>query len=310
MLLQRATQLQDVRIAFAHIQSYVEPGGKLHLTDINLHLEDFVCEILNLTFNWTLQNTNKNSTNFPCIDLIDSSKDRKIGVQVTAEKGVKKIRKSHICRTELLPDEVDVLYIFSLLPRQSNYALGGIKNRPRFGKENIFDFNILLLELKKSSDRVLASVHAYVTQQMPGLFQAVRAKDQALYDSITRAVNVLNRDVLHAPARFETPCRMLEAIREMRIELQKYAAIYIASESVANEFKNICDILRSCEINVKREFSVLEKMSPGQQIPPSDYLPGEYIEAIETMMSIRRPIEKSISKIEAERNAVGKRLGH
>lgn len=37
---------EDIRLGFAHLQDYVRPGGRLNLTDINVHAEDFVGGVL------------------------------------------------------------------------------------------------------------------------------------------------------------------------------------------------------------------------------------------------------------------------
>lgn len=299
-MLKRAELLEDIRLAFAVLQGYIRPGGQLHLTDINIHAEDFVCELLNITYDWTLVNANTIKPNYPCIDLLDQNSNNKIGVQVTTEKGVGKIRLSHACCAHQLNGVVDRLYVFELLPKQTSYKLDNFIKTPIFSQKNIFDFDSILIALKQDSDAKVAEAQKFVTGQLPTIFAIKKEKLQKLRDSIFDCLTLLDREVLRAPQTYEDPCKMLIAIQDMRIELQKHGAIRIASESAAQEFSEICNTLRQCEYNIRDKFPYLWKAVRGDSLSYDKYGKGEYEITIKTMMTIRDPINENIRKIECE----------
>lgn len=70
------------------IQSYNNEG----YYDIDIAMEDLICDVLNLTYGYELDNLNKQQSNFPGIDLGDEQ--NRIAVQVTAESNRKKIEKT------------------------------------------------------------------------------------------------------------------------------------------------------------------------------------------------------------------------
>ena len=56
----------------------------LGLTDENIFLETYICEILNRTFDYKLKNLNEEKANFPGVDL--GNKQNNIGFQITSTK--------------------------------------------------------------------------------------------------------------------------------------------------------------------------------------------------------------------------------
>ena len=77
-MLQRDTFIEDIRKGLAALQIFILPGGTLNLTDANVQAEDFVAGLLNVIYGWELVSTNRETANYPCIDLID--KKRGLGV--------------------------------------------------------------------------------------------------------------------------------------------------------------------------------------------------------------------------------------
>src|SRR5438093_1362994 len=94
----------------------------MNLTDTNVHAEDFVAGLLNALHGWSLVNTNKETANYPCIDLIDET--RGLGVQVTAEKGSAKLTETIEClERHKLAGKVRYLKVFSLIAKQERYTV-------------------------------------------------------------------------------------------------------------------------------------------------------------------------------------------
>ncbi|MBU1364904.1 MAG: SMEK domain-containing protein [Gammaproteobacteria bacterium] len=301
-MLLRQTSIDEIRLGLAVLQGYIRPGGPLNLTDINIHAEDFVGEVLNLLYDWNLINTNSVKANYPCIDLLD--KNKYIGVQVTTEQGVKKVNKTYSCCTNELVGTITQLYVFSLIPKQNSYALKNIGGTISFSKNEILDFDDVLRKVKGSSDEKVIEVHKYIANQMPAVFANSRSKKQALRQEIASCLNMLNREVLKAPERFEQPMQMIEAIKEIRIDLQKVGASRIASETVAAEFQKITEELRQCYYKIMDEFPCFADFPRGTNPPYNQFKAGDYERSIQRMMEIRHPINASIAAIEVELKAI------
>ena len=302
-MLLRQTLIDEVRLGLAVLQGYIRPGGPLNLTDINIHAEDFVGRVLNSLYGWSLVNTNTVKSNYPCIDLLD--KDKEIGVQVTSEQGVGKINATYSCCANQLIGTITKLYIFSLIPKQGTYALKkNIGSTISFSKENILDFDDVLKKIKASPDDKVLDVHSYVVSQMPAVFASSRSKMQASRSEITSCLKILNREVLKAPERFEHPIKMFDAIKEIRIDLQKIGASRIASATVAAEFEKITEELRQCYYKIIDEFPYFSDFPKGSHPPYDKFRADDYGRSIKLMMEIRHPINCSIAAIENELKAI------
>ena len=73
----------------ANIANQVDIRTKLNLLELNIHLENFFREVLNILLDIRLQNLNNERSNAPGLDLGDPSK--KIAFQITSQKTSAKI---------------------------------------------------------------------------------------------------------------------------------------------------------------------------------------------------------------------------
>lgn len=90
--MERQNLINDVTSYFSRLKSSVKISNSNGLTDINSHLEDFFCRILNKILDLNLVNLNVIKLNFPSVDLGDEEKQ--ISVQVTSECTNKKIKET------------------------------------------------------------------------------------------------------------------------------------------------------------------------------------------------------------------------
>jgi hypothetical protein len=70
----------------------LEVRGGLNILDLHLHSENFYLHLLNLLFDWKLQNHNAERNNSTGIDLVDTT--NKIIVQVSATATKQKIESA------------------------------------------------------------------------------------------------------------------------------------------------------------------------------------------------------------------------
>ncbi len=187
-MLEAKNLLDDIRKRLASLQSYIRPGGALHLTDINIHAEDFVAGLLNAVYGWSLVNANRAKSNYPCIDLVDEH--RKIGVQVTSEEGSAKITNTLEClKKQNLSEIIGQLKMFMLVPKQTRYTINVQCPGVVFDwKEDVLDFDGVLKDIQALTDlKQLRSIRDYVADALPGLFPGESGK-RALYVAVGTAI--------------------------------------------------------------------------------------------------------------------------
>ena len=86
----REEELKIIIAELVKLKNIIETENKLNLIDKNIFLEDVICQIINIIYEYSLENTNLNICNYPCIDLIDEKE--KIAFQVTTNVTHKKIQ--------------------------------------------------------------------------------------------------------------------------------------------------------------------------------------------------------------------------
>ena len=170
-MLEREYLLEDIRKGLAVLQNYVQPGGKLNLTDTNVHAEHFVAGLLNAIYGWSLVSTNQESANYPCIDLIDEG--RGLGVQVTSERGSAKLTETLEClKKHGLSATIRQLIVFSLIAKQDRYTVNvGCPGIAFDWRKDVLDFNDAIHAAIGIADlRQLHQVHLHVVDAMPSVF--------------------------------------------------------------------------------------------------------------------------------------------
>lgn len=94
----RAQLLQTINYRLAHLRVVVEQASRLNLQDINVHVENFFRDLLNLVFGYNLKNINIVEPNATAIDL--GCDDHRTAIQVTSTSDISKIRHTHARFTE------------------------------------------------------------------------------------------------------------------------------------------------------------------------------------------------------------------
>jgi len=290
----------DIRLGLAVLQSYIRPSGSINLTDISVHAEDFVADLLNSVHGWRLVNANTTKSNFPCIDLLDTTS--RIGVQVTAEKGAQKVNNTISCiEKHKLSTYFSRLKIFSLIQKQGSYSISQSATGVAFlWKNDVLDFDDVLRQVQAISDHQhLEKIHRVVTSAMPAIFADQRERLAKTRDNLAQDLAVFDREVMNAPFHKEDPALMYQAIRQMRISLQKRASSRSASAIAANNFKAARDILKSAEYDIRERIPILHDIALGHR-SYADAQTEDLSGSIERMMEIRDDLTPLILELEQE----------
>ncbi len=287
-MLNKQSMLEEIRLGLSVLQHYIRPGGPMNLTDINVHAEDFVGRLLNSLRGWNLNNTNRDVSNAPCIDLLDEKV--KVGVQVSSETGAGKINEALACLEKHgMSAKLTHFYHFSLVPRQKTYHTRSAPPGILFDvKKDVLDFDTLLKEIQAATDGTIAAVHKAVRESMPALFVSEVKRLEALRDELHRCQTIFDREVMRAPFEREDPVEMYKGIREMRISVQKRGASQIPHQLVADNFKKARTVLSECEGEVRRRYRYIHDSALTGTAP--QYQGSDYGDAINLMMSIRKDL--------------------
>ncbi len=142
--------------------------NKMGLFEGNPHVENFVCQLLNICFDYNLENLNSEKINFPGIDLGDKNKG--IGFQVTATKTSEKIKTSleTIVRNNCHTTYPNIRF-FITTSKQTSYSINSdaAPNIAFTPEIDILDFDSIFirsmyLDIDKQKELV-----DYIHQQIP-----------------------------------------------------------------------------------------------------------------------------------------------
>ena len=210
----REKQIGEIRQGLAFVESYISIGRSANLTDPNIHAEEFVRVLLNFLFELNLVNTNKKTGNFPCIDLIDN--DIQLGVQVTSEKGVNKIKNTLDCLDRMLVQKtIKNLKFFTLKPKQKSYKINKSCQGIKFQwQDDIIDFNDIMQEIVNIEDESkLEKIHSYIIRSttiftdystsIPSLYLPQQDQKLSWLSFSARSTKMVGREIeLNALANF------------------------------------------------------------------------------------------------------------
>jgi len=306
-MLENDRLIKDILIGFANYSVYVAECGKTGFFDTNKAAEGFVAPLLNELCGWELELVD--TVNYPGIDLLD--RKNRIGVQISSDKSTDKINETlQTVVSKKLDQFIDELYFFFLLPKQKKYTLklNLVAVKFSIGK-NVLDFDFLIKKVHSANMNKLQAAARIVREFLPHLYREKAEFLKFSKSEIEDNLNFLDRAVFNQLLRYEDPFRMLKAIREIRIHLQRNGAKRLSNELASKEFSSICAVLQNCENSVKDEFPVLWDCVI-REVPPTseEQQKGEFWKALGMMMDIRKEIEDSVREIVDELGKINSQL--
>lgn len=176
MTLQRLYNLNDAEEWFIRLSRKVEASTALNHLDLNVEVENFFRDLLNLLRGWSLQNANwSNRKNQDSFDLEDRA--RRIAVQVTSTMSAGKIRDSlKTFVTEHRGDFDRLIFIYPHLSKTRSTAdfrklLGGFDFDP---ERDRFDLGDLLAEMRNADVEKQRQVLCLLQRELKPLGQALQ----------------------------------------------------------------------------------------------------------------------------------------
>jgi len=150
---------------FTSISSQVRSRAGLHLYDLNIHLENFFKDVLNITYGLKLRNLNEERSNNPGLDLGDESEG--IAFQISSTKTSAKVEKT-LQKSLPQKDKFSKIYILILGEKQTSYTLKAELTAPfNFTKEdNILDIEDILKKVMLLPIKSLQTLYDYVSHEV------------------------------------------------------------------------------------------------------------------------------------------------
>ena len=143
------------------LKAVIETENKLNLTDKNIFLEDIMCQMINIIYEYALKNTNFSICNYPCIDLLD--KERKVAVQVTTNISRDKIQNTLNSFFEKEYDK-DITTIKFIVFINTSYR-GDFEVQRDFAfdkEEDIITFDKLIAKINSLDDLKLKELYDFI----------------------------------------------------------------------------------------------------------------------------------------------------
>ena len=165
-MLVREECMEYITSQLSIIKSKVELCSSLNLLNINIHMESFMCGLLNLVYSYNLVNLNNAQANYTSIDLGDRTK--RIAIQVTSNtKSTKILHTIEGFVTKGYDKDFDRLIVL-IIGLKKNYRSNFVaKNGFCISKNtDIIDFRDLLSKINDMDTPNLQRVVRYLQQEV------------------------------------------------------------------------------------------------------------------------------------------------
>lgn len=165
-MLVREESMEYITSQLAIIKSKVELCSSLNLLNINVHMESFMCGLLNLVYSYNLINLNNAQANYTAIDLGD--RDKRIAIQVTSNTKSTKILHTIEGFVDKGYDKDFDRLIVLIIGLKKNYRSNFVtKNGFCISKDtDIIDFRDLLSKINGMDTPNLQKVVRYLQQEV------------------------------------------------------------------------------------------------------------------------------------------------
>lgn len=164
----RPEYINEIDSLLKNIEEGVIYSNQQGKTDIDLECEDFYCGLLNIIFEYNLENCNVDKLNYPGIDLAD--KNKRIAFQITSNKSTKKISDGLVSFEKYKYYKIyDKLFFFIICRKKPKYRKDFKHDYHNFEfsvENNVFDNTYILNYLKKCDTQVIYDVLQYIKREV------------------------------------------------------------------------------------------------------------------------------------------------
>ncbi len=184
-MIKAGKHLEEIIEMLIRLQAEIQISNTLGLTNISKHSENFVRTLLNLVYEYDLENLNKDNSNFPGLDLGDI--DEKIAYQITATKKSEKIDDTLSTCIKFEHYKIfDKIKIFTLTKKQRSYSLK-TETEPKFYFDtnvDIVDFNMIIKEIENLPQFKIEKIYKFVKNELASTIESIN-KNENYVDGFT-----------------------------------------------------------------------------------------------------------------------------
>lgn len=164
-MLTRGYFIGEIVDSLSDVAGQVSTRGRLGLTDLNKHAEDFFKTILNQLYGYSLRNLNEGRSNEPGLDLGD--KTNGVAFQVTAERTSKKVNETLAKLSDQQIADYPDIRVLMIAGKQSSYTLDEVAaTRVGFSVDDIWDVDVLCKRCMDLPIDVLQTLYNYVRAEL------------------------------------------------------------------------------------------------------------------------------------------------
>ena len=181
------------------IASKVKRRCDLNKTDLNVVLETFFKDLLNLVRNRNLRNLNATRSNEPGLDLGDPAKGFEMAFQITSQAGAPKINDMLSKITDEQLATYKNIYVLIIGKRQGSYQLNKTDAaRCKFDESHILGITELCREIMDLDLPALHAVHRMVADEQRGVLIELESRVNGTYETDVLAGIETDPDVVHS----------------------------------------------------------------------------------------------------------------
>jgi hypothetical protein len=269
-------------------------GGQINLrcqvglTDLNKFCEDFIKEVLNISYQLELENLNENRSNAPGLDLGDKSNS--IAVQVTSTATSQKVNKTLEAITSAQLKQYKKFKIFILGEKQSAYSAVDHKLKKKchnFNPEmDVIDFTDLAKQIVSLTFEELFLLNSVFEKEFPKVIVEIQIpdKDGKFPTSLSDKLEVVPDTMCTKGQRFlsEFPGHQFKDIENAFKDLTKlprvtrqFLEVLVTRGEVDDinyklDYRELTRILHVPEREIGEEISILARKRLAFQPEPSD----------------------------------------
>ena len=191
-ILNRTVLMSKITTLFSYLVTNVKLSNKMNLTDDSVNCENIFRDILNICYNYNLENTNLFKSNYGAIDLKDDKS--KVIVQVTAQRNKQKIQDT--LNDDVLLNFTNFKMIFILISEDSakHFQLQAYVNPylNKFDPNDILAVEDLLRLIQTLSDEKLSKIEEILRKNIVIPLPSLKMLDS----NLTTIINLLSEEDL------------------------------------------------------------------------------------------------------------------
>lgn len=245
IMLTRGKVLGEILDGLSQLSFTLQTRGKFGLFDLNRYCEDFAKYLLNLIYEYELNNLNDVRLNEPGIDLGD--KTNRIAFQITTNKTSAKVKETLEKITDEHKNDYNKFKIFILGTKQSSYTIPeSLKNSMNFDEsEDILDFQDIESKILSLSIEKIKQVYEFLEDNLIRLYSDLGVDETPDRES-TSILSSLEINPAYTFSNFELLYRYIENEAERAITEKE-------KEIFNKAFKEFVNVLSSLP-KITREF--------------------------------------------------------